>query len=916
MNGGATLDLVTVGSETEDDNNNIGITMMGGRHNTNNNNSEINRNNNNNSSNDAIMLLPQCRLQSDDNPGDDESPPPFDSEDDEEDEASEEGESYSPVAVTPMFVPSSLPTFRLPMSQRTSATSTSSTITSSARMPSLLSPPAEDCAPLLLLSLPVDGLHSIAGFLKCPEWANFGLASHAANRACREVFKRVKMHGFRCAAEVVAAWIRGQQSDARELCALYIKNRVPIHPQVLGHAYHTLHWRMNREARAMESEWESHQQREQQEEASSSEDPPPPCLDLFYAHRYEFRSSEGSFVPSFTYLEEKSLFHKHKKIKDKGIMSLERRHSLAFGVPLRPSTPSIMVFPPSQHYRSHSIGPPMDGPQTQKHHQPIRLKISVPTHRHLLDQHLLGNAGTTDEGDLLRTASFCLSADFFHPVDLLPMNQEVMQDVSLEVYSCASLDSTSDTMITMFKYQKKMASLLNNYDTTGFDECLIDFWDEFFPITSGVLLYDKSTPVPRMSRLENFLTRPCPPSWGSIQCEIERIKTSSKKKIKGRFFPTYEYRLFIRDRRYGQPESQVQEGELPSRNDTVVMVARNKGGHKGTTKRGVNSYYLYMPDSNDAESHYSSVNAKTTTQVPSFPHNAKLSQHELGRLQSNFIGTEFQIFTPEHHDKPIFPCDSELDTTIGGPPRWRRLPRSLSRSRSNNRRSLSTENCGSDEQDADTANPSDPKTSQGGRRTATWSSIVKSRSSRRAIADSATRPPLGPDEFECGAITYTANLLGNRPRIMDVCIPRVNSNENSVSGVWKRHVERTQEETNMMESMLYRFKQIQLQQQQQQNDQDGLINDADALGLTALQNRPPWWNVDLGAFVLNFGGRVSVASVKNFQLCDKNNQEHIMLQFGRIQGRHSFTMDFQYPLSPVQAFAIAISSLQSKISFG
>ena len=76
-----------------------------------------------------------------------------------------------------------------------------------------------------------------------------------------------------------------------------------------------------------------------------------------------------------------------------------------------------------------------------------------------------------------------------------------------------------------------------------------------------------------------------------------------------------------------------------------------------------------------------------------------------------------------------------------------------------------------------------------------------------------------------------------------------------------------------------------------------------------------WWNIELGAFVLNFGGRVKVASVKNFQLCERDVQDHIM-QFGRIEGRHSFTMDFQYPLTPMQAFAIAISSLQSKISFG
>merc|ERR1712150_129202 len=95
-----------------------------------------------------------------------------------------------------------------------------------------------------------------------------------------------------------------------------------------------------------------------------------------------------------------------------------------------------------------------------------------------------------------------------------------------------------------------------------------------------------------------------------------------------------------------------------------------------------------------------------------------------------------------------------------------------------------------------------------------------------------------------------------------------------------------------------------------------VIDPTPDFGLLSLQNRPPWWNVELGAFVLNFGGRVSVASVKNFQLCARNDQEHIMLQFGRVQGRHSFTMDFQFPLTATQAFAIAISSLQSKISLG
>mmetsp|Transcript_1672 Transcript_1672/g.2367 ORF Transcript_1672/g.2367 Transcript_1672/m.2367 type:complete len:270 (+) Transcript_1672:1-810(+) len=205
------------------------------------------------------------------------------------------------------------------------------------------------------------------------------------------------------------------------------------------------------------------------------------------------------------------------------------------------------------------------------------------------------------------------------------------------------------------------------------------------------------------------------------------------------------------------------------------------------------------------------------------------------------------------------------------------------------------------------------------------------RTSRRAIANTAetTEPQrLVLCEEEDGAITYTANLLGSRPRIMDVCIPKV-SPEGFAGAEWKKYIEVcSQNEDAPNSRMLNRLKQI---QSRMENEEQGRVPDnggtpentdantgdyspPDDFGLLALQNRPPWWNIELGSFVLNFGGRVSVASVKNFQLCDRTDQDYIMLQFGRIQGRHSFTMDFQHPLTAVQAFAIAISSLQSKIS--
>jgi hypothetical protein len=165
---------------------------------------------------------------------------------------------------------------------------------------------------------------------------------------------------------------------------------------------------------------------------------------------------------------------------------------------------------------------------------------------------------------------------------------------------------------------------------------------------------------------------------------------------------------------------------------------------------------------------------------------------------------------------------------------------------------------------------------------------------------------------------------------MDVCLPKV-SPEGLAGVEWKKYLESCNEiDATAANRMLNNLKQI---QQRMENEEQGRgANQVEArdtggetaedysppedFGLLALQNRPPWWNIELGSFVLNFGGRVHVASVKNFQLCDRTDQDYIMLQFGRIQGRHSFTMDFQHPLTAVQAFAIAISSLQSKISFG
>lgn len=70
-----------------------------------------------------------------------------------------------------------------------------------------------------------------------------------------------------------------------------------------------------------------------------------------------------------------------------------------------------------------------------------------------------------------------------------------------------------------------------------------------------------------------------------------------------------------------------------------------------------------------------------------------------------------------------------------------------------------------------------------------------------------------------------------------------------------------------------------------------------------------------GQPMLDFGGRVRKGSVKNTQLVDADtDSSKILLQFGRTASRTEFILDFQYPLSPVQAFALALTRLTYKVT--
>ena len=100
----------------------------------------------------------------------------------------------------------------------------------------------------------------------------------------------------------------------------------------------------------------------------------------------------------------------------------------------------------------------------------------------------------------------------------------------------------------------------------------------------------------------------------------------------------------------------------------------------------------------------------------------------------------------------------------------------------------------------------------------------------------------------------------------------------------------------------------------------------------ALKNKAPLWNEGIyssklwirsckesQSFVLDFNGRVTLASVKNFQLTPDRDctffaslkeltflVDYIAIQFGKTD-KDTFTIDVRYPLSLFQAFGIALS---------
>ncbi|KAL7541681.1 hypothetical protein ACHAWF_006995, partial [Thalassiosira exigua] len=279
------------------------------------------------------------------------------------------------------------------------------------------------------------------------------------------------------------------------------------------------------------------------------------------------------------------------------------------------------------------------------------------------------------------------------------------------------------------------------------------------PSTKVTSIHNANLDDPKVMR--SILMNPCPKGEGMVQCCIRR-----NKGIKNALFP--EYRIYLKSGN--------------SKTETFLMTSKKRVGNK-------TSNYLISMSRNDHD---------------------KNSESILGKLRSNFLGTEYMIY--DHGKNPGYE-DSYYD----------------------------------EKKDSDV-------------------------------------------RCELGAILYAANTsLGSKgPRKMKVCISKPDNDGNPLK-VWQP----TNKDDDRMATCLKK-------------------ETPDLEKLLCLENKPPSWNEEAGAYVLNFNGRVTMASVKNFQLMEGAGGEEHMMQFGRT-AKDEFSLDVKWPMSLYQAFAVALSSFDSKL---
>lgn len=220
-----------------------------------------------------------------------------------------------------------------------------------------------------------------------------------------------------------------------------------------------------------------------------------------------------------------------------------------------------------------------------------------------------------------------------------------------------------------------------------------------------------------------------------------------------------------------------------------------------------------------------------------------------------------------------------------------------------------------------------------------FGAVTSTGHSRRRFYSRKVSPKVPSGSYGIAHVAYELNMLGSRgPRRMHCTMHSIPSSALKPDGIVPCYsdIPRSLEDSFSTTSVAHSFISGDIKSVESSRFSGSTLFtevSVDVVGKEApliLKNRTPRWHEQLQCWCLNFRGRVTIASVKNFQLIaasgeatdnagagnshpGSSDHDKIILQFGRI-GKDLFTMDYRYPLSAFQAFGICLTSFDTKLA--
>ncbi len=196
------------------------------------------------------------------------------------------------------------------------------------------------------------------------------------------------------------------------------------------------------------------------------------------------------------------------------------------------------------------------------------------------------------------------------------------------------------------------------------------------------------------------------------------------------------------------------------------------------------------------------------------------------------------------------------------------------------------------------------------------------------VADESQK---GRSIHELGLLLYERNVMGRQPNSMNVLIPRFDESA-TVHAQWASILERYsfQEQQKVLKrdnaplvsvALPFGAKQVDSVKDFGGNVEYKAVEVEEAQELLRFVTKKPVWSDELAAWTLNFDGRVSMASKKNFMLTADETIETLveefgsqttLLRFGKTE-KHKFSLDYGYPFSPMTALGVVLSSFAKKM---